>query len=322
MQTENKAFDPHSIDWHAVVESHLPEKTYLTYVDYTDNLDDHVKLLESLLTTADDRMSTLYGNIYEWYSDNAHDAEMDYLLDACRAAGEPYGLDEGDVREYLAPFEDSIRDTIRDRDQSDALRDLCRNTGKLTVRMELQSNHDCMNSNHAESSGDGYKGEESYFADVMKALCLNPAEVQYHMHAKGITTRGLWPTIYRGDPAVRAEDLAQELLDQSGSAVLLTIIGLIDVDDLLAYEGGFRIPAGASVGFYGDAYGSGSIFELKTIRDVDIYPDAKDPEDEYYQWRPVLDGTSTYSMDECYAPTRAFWGETWGLTSPALGESE
>ena len=68
-------------------------------------------------------------------------------------------------RKWTSSFqehEDEIREEIYDRNDSDTLKELLKNTDDIPVRVEMLSNYDCINSNWLESQ-EGYRYKESYF---------------------------------------------------------------------------------------------------------------------------------------------------------------
>ena len=56
------------------------------------------------------------------------------------------GFDEDAVKEFMDARRDDIVNIIYERDDSDALGDLLKNTDDIPVRVEMLSNYDCINS--------------------------------------------------------------------------------------------------------------------------------------------------------------------------------
>src|SRR5690606_24188897 len=61
----------------------------------------------------------------------------------------------------------------------------------VEVRIEMQSNYDCINSDWLESQGT-YE-MESYFGDMIKMLQFNPVEIKQFLLSKGRKVSGKWP---------------------------------------------------------------------------------------------------------------------------------
>lgn len=114
--------------WEEVKEL-LPKRTSLYYVDYNDSLDDHLDLLQECIENGE--YDTLYSAIDDWYIDSPCYAfeylDKELADDICRK------FDIGDAEEIMEEYEQEIRDEYYNRDDSDVLKDLLRNTGKQTM---------------------------------------------------------------------------------------------------------------------------------------------------------------------------------------------
>ena len=111
---------------------------------------------------------------------------------------------------FFQEHEDEIREEIYDRNDSDTLKELLKNTDDIPVRVEMLSNYDCINSNWLESQ-EGYRYKESYFGDMIDALNLNPAKVKKMLVEKGYTVYGRFPD--------KKPENRQQLRDQSQEPV-------------------------------------------------------------------------------------------------------
>lgn len=129
---------------------------------------------------------------------------------------------------------------IYDRNDSDTLKELLKNTDDIPVRVEVLSNYDCINSNWLESQ-EGYRYKESYFGDMIDALNLNPAKVKKMLVEKGYTVYGRFPDKkYRdGKEQVSYEQFYHELINSCCGANLLTYIGKVSLQEL--YDAGFSL---------------------------------------------------------------------------------
>lgn len=94
------------------------------------------------------------------------------------------------------------------------------NYGKR-VRVSLMSNYDCLNSHFTQMRDGGYRGEDSYFADVLHALGISPA-VFKREHGDLCADGGTWR---RGIhvPRVTTDSLVAELQETTSDANLLSI---------------------------------------------------------------------------------------------------
>lgn len=112
----------------------LPAKTYLYYVDYRDSLDEHLETFQECIDSGN--KDALYEKVDEWYSDDfeaLESVENELKSDLAHK----YDLEEDEVDELVQEHEDFIRETIRERDDSDVLKDLLRNTSKQVFRYDL-----------------------------------------------------------------------------------------------------------------------------------------------------------------------------------------
>lgn len=96
---------------------------------------------------------------------------------------------EEDVDTFFDEHEDEIRDEVYSRNDSDVIKDLIRHTDNIPIRVEMLSDHDCINSNWFESQG-GYSYEKFYFGEMVDCLNLNPARVKRLLTEHGYKTYG------------------------------------------------------------------------------------------------------------------------------------
>ncbi|MDH6341917.1 hypothetical protein M2480_000580 [Parabacteroides sp. PFB2-12] len=171
------------------------------------------------------------------------------------------GYKKWEAEKFFEENEDEIKDTIYDRDDSDPLKDIIRNSSKIPVRIELLSNYDCINSHWLESSR-GYSYEESYFGDMVDALNLNPSQVKEILLQYGEKAIGRFPDkkSRNGKEQVCYQQFYEELINSCCGANLLTYIATIDIRDL--YKSDFNlseiyIPKGNKCGLYSSMQGGG-----------------------------------------------------------------
>jgi hypothetical protein len=122
METKTK------ITWEEVKEL-LPKTVSLYYVDYRDDLDEHMGLLQECIHEG--VMDSLWEKVDEWYVDGA---DTSYYRDKLRNdLQNKFDLENDEVDEIMEEFDDDIRDTLYDRDDSDVVKDLIRNTSKQAM---------------------------------------------------------------------------------------------------------------------------------------------------------------------------------------------
>ena len=103
-----------------LIKGTLPQETYLHYVDYRDSLDEHTALIQKCLEERN--LDSLYEAVDEWYIGDYY--AMDEYYKEVESVLEDYGVDADDYR-------DEIQEIVYERDASDVLKDLCRNTREM-----------------------------------------------------------------------------------------------------------------------------------------------------------------------------------------------
>ena len=232
------------------------------------------------------------------------------------------GFDEDAVEEFMDTHRDDIVNIIYERDDSDALGGLLKNTDDIPVRIEMLSNYDCINSHWLESHG-GYVYPDSYFGDMVDALNLNPAKVKRFLTEKGIAVYGRchYRRSHDGKELVSYEDFHRELVNSCCGANLLTYIGKINLKEL--YESGFSvakvtIPKDNYCGIFSSMYGGGSVLDMKLREDVTLELKIED----YHGYRLMIDNPRKkydYSIGHVYGVSDSFFGETVKLTPANQG---
>lgn len=295
----------------------LMDKSYtLVWVDYNDNLDNCRDTIQKCLEERS--CESLWEKVDEWYSDAEWEAVREIvskLKDECIRFHD-FGKEE--VEEFFEEHEDEIREEIYDRNDSDTLRELLKNTDDIPVRVEMLSNYDCINSNWLESQ-EGYRYKESYFGDMIDALNLNPSKVKKMLVEKGYTVYGRFPDKkYRdGKEQVSYEQFYQELINSCCGANLLTYIGKVSLQEL--YDAGFSlkeviIPKGNCCGIFSSMYGGGSLLEMELRKDVRLKLEVRD----YHGFRFRIDNErSKYecSIKHVYGVCDSFFGERIALVA-------
>ncbi len=126
MRIETITKDVVKLDWEEVKEL-IPDRVSLYYVDYNDNLNESTKVLQECITNQN--KDYLYEKIDDWYIDGA---DIDYYITELKSDIEQkYDIEDADY--IMDEYQDEIRDTLHDRDDSDVLKDLLHNTSKIIM---------------------------------------------------------------------------------------------------------------------------------------------------------------------------------------------
>ena len=121
----------------------LMDKSYtLVWVDYNDNLDNCRDTIQKCLEERS--CESLWEKVDEWYGDAEWEAVREIvskLKDECIRF---HDFGEEEVDKFFQEHEDEIREEIYDRNDSDTLKELLKNTDDIPVRVEMLSNYDCI----------------------------------------------------------------------------------------------------------------------------------------------------------------------------------
>ncbi|MBF0650784.1 hypothetical protein IR083_18335 [Dysgonomonas sp. GY75] len=303
----------------AMVTGLMEESYSLTCVDYRDSLENSLDTIEKCLEAKNS--DALYEDVGEWYYDQMGASVRDIMKNLKKELVS-LGYKRWEAEKFFEENEDEIKETIYSRDDSDPLKGLLRNTGKIPVRIELISNYDCINSHWLESSG-GYSYEESYFGDMADALNLNPRKIKKILDKHGETVTGHFPDkrSRNGKEQVSYEQFYEELINSTCGANLLTYAATIDIGKL--YGSNFSlteiiIPKGNKCGLYSSMQGGGSLMEMELTEDVKL---RLSPED-YPYFRLELEKPGRgydYSIKQVYGVCNSFFGKPFDIPpQPAM----
>lgn len=292
------------------IKSVMEDSYTLMWVSHDDNLNENLDVIEDCIK--EKSAMTLYDKTDSWYQD-ARWHGISQILEDIRSSCIDEGFDEDDVEDFIDAQRDDIVNIIYERDDSNALGDLLKNTDDIPVRIEMLSNYDCINSHWLESQG-GYVYPGSYFGDMVDALNLNPAKVKRLLAEKGIRVYGRCPDRKSrdGKELVSYEDFHRELVNSCCVANLLTYIGKINLMEL--YESGFSvakvtIPKDNYCGIFSSMYGGGSVLDMKLREDITLELKTKG----YHGYRLLLDNPRRkydHSIGCVYGVSDSFFGET------------
>lgn len=289
------------------VKSKMQNTYQLIWVDVRDNLDERHALIQKCLQEKSE--VPLWEEIFTGYEEAELQA-LDEIFARLKVECLKEGFDYREVDEFFERHEDKIKELIRERDDSDLMGDLIRQTDDIPVRVEMLSNYDCINSHWLESSG--YSYESSYFGDMIDALNLNPVKVKEIMESQGENLVGEFPDKMsrNGKELVSYEDFYQELLNTCCGANLLTYLAKINLQELR--DNSFQlseiiIPKGNICGIYSSIQGGGSLLAMELKEDLKLELKVEN----HHGFRLVLDSVNSpysYSVSNVYGGGNSFFG--------------
>jgi len=284
------------------------------YWDYRDELseDQIIKIMEN--RNCDD----LYESIWENSSDHIYDIEMEYIKDK------------------MSWYDDEIEEEFDTEDPGDYYEEIIEEFdlrscvgvdynikslfGNIPVRIPVYSNYDCMNS-HWLTSQEGYGYEDHYFGAFVDALNLNPTKVEKVLIEAEVNVCGEWPNLKdrNGKEYVSYEGLMQELENSCGGANLLVFLGMLDLYKWITTETTeITIPKGNNCGLFDNFSGSGSVLEMKLIRDMTIDLN-KHGETEYDHFGMRFDKAGAgYGVLQVYSAYESIFGDTIQINEEAI----
>ena len=116
---------------HKRITELLPRRVELAYVDYRDNLDERKELIQECLHK--NEWYPLDEEIMEWYTDSEYESENYYLKELAKDLVRTFDVDEERAERFVEEHDEELRDLLRDRDESDTLHDLLRNTRPIVA---------------------------------------------------------------------------------------------------------------------------------------------------------------------------------------------
>ncbi|GHV18449.1 hypothetical protein FACS1894169_15130 [Bacteroidia bacterium] len=292
----------------------MDESYSLAYVGYDENLEKKTGTIAKCLEAKNG--DALIEDVDEWYFPQMEESVLD-IMEGLKRDLADMGYKKWEAEKFFEENAEGIKEAIYGRDDSNPLKDLLGNTGKIPVRVELLSNYDCINSHRLESSG-GYSYEGSYFGDMVDALNLNPAKVKEVLTGRGEKTTGKFPDkcSRNGKEQVSYEQFYIELENSCCGANLLTYAATIDLQKL--YEADFNlpeviIPKGNACGLFSSMQGGGSLMEMELKDDVRLHLTGGYP---CFRLRVEEDGKGyDYSIRQVYGVIDSFYGKPLSIIS-------
>lgn len=275
------------------LQANYPHGTSLYYVDYRDEL------------TAEQATQVMK----EWYVDWLFDSrEISDAVDAC--IEDTFSKEERRIINEDEELRHAIVNWIYDKDDSTPLKDLCKNTGTVPVRITMYSNYDCINS--MDIADLSYP--ESYLADVIDNLQINPRDV-YNLIKDRMPEQKPRPNLKSRKPYISAKDMINELWENYGDGCW-NFVATLDLRDVLGswLPKQIIIPAGNTGWFFASWVWAWSQIEAPLLRDMTI-----DLTTLIYEWAPETytvwnvyndnDKDNSYNMSDVYWWTMKFYGE-------------
>jgi hypothetical protein len=110
----------------------LPAYVGLCHVDYNDNLNHSIDLLQTCM--ASNSLDKLHEEMFDVYADNEAEALNEYKKELQNNIESQYGMDEDDAcRLVFETYENEIEAKLWEKDDSDVVGDLLKNTGRFSV---------------------------------------------------------------------------------------------------------------------------------------------------------------------------------------------
>lgn len=279
----------------------------LVDLDHSCNLNNSVEVLAQCIK---ERSATpLYEHITDWFFDVENDriAEVvEELKSTCSEQGYPYDQ----IEECFVAYEETIREQIQNRDDSDVEGTLLRNTADFPIRIEMHSNYDCINSHGFE---DSYSYRQSYFGDMVDRLNLNPHQVEQTFRKNELECVGDFPNLVErnGHELVSYLQFAQEVSNSVSPANLLTFMATINVTELFRSEftiGQVTISRGNCCGLYSPSSGGGAIMAMELQYDLTLSLKGRSTYD-YCSLQLDADPHRGYALKQVYGVEDHFFGK-------------
>jgi hypothetical protein len=295
----------------------IPKSLELAYVDRDESLD-HLsnEIVEAVLKGNNQPLYKHIDDIsFDFYS-----CGMEYQInDLIESVSNKFDISKNEAENIVLSHQHEIEDEMYERDTSNLMKDLLKNTRHIPVRIEMPSNYDVINSNYLEEAMGGYSYEGSYLKDMIDALKLNPSKVKEALDSHGLMNQGEFPSIpeREGCELVSYKSLAEEL-QNNNSGALLTFVGTIDPMEVLDKPEGskvikVKIPKGNRCGLFNDWQGSGSVVDMMLLQDVTLQiSDGFDK--DFNPFFRIMGDNEGYGINQSFGVDRCYFGREIYLT--------
>lgn len=112
----------------------LPQRVSLYYVDYRDSLEDHHEIIQRCVSEGE--LAPLWEATDEWFGGGSYESEKHYKKELIQDIARKYDIDEDEAEGLLEEHDDFIRETLCERDDSDVIKDLLRNTSEFVAHYD------------------------------------------------------------------------------------------------------------------------------------------------------------------------------------------
>lgn len=276
------------------LQTEYPRGVELYYVDYRDELSQ-----EQIKDIFEGKEVDIFD---EWYVDET----INEIINEVFSAEEQDDLD-ADIEDWIM----IASDWLYCNDTSKPYERLCNNTWPVRVRVQLQSNYDCWSSDRLTSQ-EWYSYEESYLWDVLDFCEISPSEFKKLLVASGRKVVGKRPK-KKHNPLVEPKDLLGEMFETTAGWVLC-FAGSIDISMIKDWIKKIEIGTGTRVWCHNDWCWTCSMYEAKTIRNIDVEID-KPLKNNWYTVTICMDN-DWYGIDDICWMGGDFREETIGVLFP------
>lgn len=107
----------------------IPKSVSLTYVDYRDNLDGYLEQMQKCIK--ENCLDAMYEAIDNAFMDQEWESVDSILKDVRKEIQSKYEIKKSDAKDFIETHEDTLKDVIYERNNSDTIKDLVRNTDKV-----------------------------------------------------------------------------------------------------------------------------------------------------------------------------------------------
>lgn len=287
------------------IKSLMRDKYYLHEVDYRQEFN-NIEIIEKSINKRD--MQPIFNEIQEWVTDDF--SGIDFVENEIKESiRDKYDFEDGEEEEIWDKFEDEITTEIYNRDKSNPIKDILKNTSSVPVLISLYSNYDCINSHWFESQSP-FEYQESYLGAIIDAMNINPQKIKQFFVGKGYECSGKWPNKKNrdGKEFISLEHFQTEFINSCCGGNLFVILGRLDLEDFMKNDGFTKviIPKENQFGFYSTGEGGGSCFEGVLLKPMEIDLE-KTGATKYDCWSISVD-SGNYSMKRCYGASNDFFG--------------
>jgi hypothetical protein len=288
----------------------LPQKTYLYFVDYNDSLNDSMEELQECLIKGN--FDAIHEKIFEWFDS----PNYEYYLNELKSDIESnFDVSIGEADEFIEYYHSELCCELDERDDSDVLKDLLRNTNNIRLRIDLICNCEGILPPHytkAFSYDDGAKL-------IMDALQLNPADVKKYFLSQDVQVIGAFPNRSKRQPLVSCQDFFNEwrnCFSYSRLCIPILMDGQDFYDFVTSDKKVLTIPKNSQIGLFDSFNGSGSLFEMSLLKDwtfdlskenANLVKNGFNKDFDYFDI--CIDSEIGYSINEVYGVTNDFYNK-------------